>query len=156
MADDVRLEIDRLDSPVATQLVAEQQLELQERYGSPDPDPDQLDAAQLSASGGGFFVVAWRGDQAIACGGLRRYDGTTAEIKRMYTVPRERRAGVGRAVLAEIESVALDLGYARLVLETGIEQPDAINLYMSSGYEPIECYGVYKDFPQSRCFAKQL
>jgi GNAT superfamily N-acetyltransferase len=156
MAHDVRVVEDRFDSPVARRLVSEQQRELAGRYGFPDPDPDHLDAEQLSTTAGGYFMIAWRGEDAVACGGLRRFDETSGEIKRMYTVPNERRLGIGRAVLERIESVARDLGYLRLVLETGVEQPDAIGLYVAAGYDRIECYGVYAAFELSRCYAKDL
>ena len=35
-------------------------------------------------------------------------------------------------------------------------QPEAIRLYLSSGYEPVAGFGYYKDAPLSRCFAKRL
>jgi hypothetical protein len=54
----------------------------------------------------------------------------------------------------EIEAAAM--GYRRLVLETGTKQPEAIELYVSAGYELIESYGEYRDYPESRCFAKTL
>ena len=43
-----------------------------------------------------------------------------------------------------------------MVLETGIEQPEAIKLYQSSGYEPVEKFGTYADSPLQRCFGKRL
>lgn len=43
-----------------------------------------------------------------------------------------------------------------MVLETGIRQPEAISLYRSCGYEPISGFGLHKDAPGSRCFAKPL
>ena len=43
-----------------------------------------------------------------------------------------------------------------MVLETGTAQPEAIALYVSSGYEPAAKFGHYRFEPQSRCYAKGL
>lgn len=155
MGDDLRLVDDRLDSVVGARLVRAQWEELLERYGVPDADPDGLDAHHL-APPDGVFVVAWRGDVAVGCGGIRRYDETTGEVKRMYVAPEHRRRGISRAVLSSLEARAIGIGYRRLVLETGTRQPEAIALYVSAGYEQIENYGYYRDSPASRCFAKRL
>jgi hypothetical protein len=63
---------------------------------------------------------------------------------------------VGRAVLREVHRRAPSFGYARLVLETGVLQPEAIALYESAGYVPIARYGPYTDLDSSRCFAFDL
>jgi len=59
-------------------------------------------------------------------------------------------------VLAAVERRSLEMGYERLVLETGTKQPEAIELYRSVGYELTESYGQYRDHPDSRCFTKLL
>ena len=150
-----RVEDDRLDSPAAAPLVDALGAELLERYGEPDADPDHLTAADL-APPHGAFVVAWVGSTAAGCGGLRRYDDRVGELKRMYVTPDRRGEGVARAVLAALEDRARRLGYGRLVLETGVRQPEAIGLYESSGYVEIERYGFYRSAPLSRCFARTL
>lgn len=43
-----------------------------------------------------------------------------------------------------------------MVLETGTKQPEAIALYLSSGYEPCGKFGLYRHHDDSRCFAKPL
>jgi GNAT superfamily N-acetyltransferase len=103
-----------------------------------------------------LFLVAWVDDRAVGCGGVRAHDGDIGELKRMYVQPAYRRTGVGRAVLAALEARARALGYARLRLETGVRQPEAIALYRAAGYEPIEAYGLYRDEPMSRCFEKRI
>jgi GNAT superfamily N-acetyltransferase len=83
-------------------------------------------------------------------------DPSVGEIKRMYTRPRARRRGLSRLLLVELEARASALGYRRLQLETGTQQPEAMALYESHGWYRIEPYGHYKDSPQSVCFAKEL
>jgi len=92
----------------------------------------------------------------VGCGGLRLLEPGTAEIKRMYVEPAARGTGVAAALLRALESHARDLGITRMLLETGVGQPDAIRFYQREGYEPIEAYGPYRGEPLSRCFARDL
>lgn len=154
-SDDFRIEAADIDSPVGAPLVRAQWRELMARYGVPETTTDDLAADHL-APPDGVFVVAWDGTAAVGCGGVRRHDDTTGEIKRMYVTPDARRRGVSRAVLRALEVRARALGYTRLVLETGTKQPEAIALYESEGYVQIEGYGYYRDAPQSRCYGKAL
>src|SRR6186713_1294327 len=117
-----------MDSDVGAPLVRAQWRELLERYGVPDADPDDLQADHL-APPHGVFLVAWIDGDAVGCGGIRQYDEATGEIKRMYTKPEARRRGISRVVLEALEARARAVGYSRLVLETGIRQPEAIALY---------------------------
>jgi putative acetyltransferase len=151
----VRVTDDRLDSAAAAPLVRDLLAELEHRYGQPDPDPDHLQASHL-APPHGAFVVAWQAEQPVGCGGLRRADEGVGELKRMFVVPAARRRGVGWAVLVALEARAGVLGYRQLILETGVHQPEAMGLYASAGYAPIEPYGFYRGSPTSRCFAKEL
>ena len=54
-----------------------------------------------------------------------------------------------------LESWAKDLGFGSMILETGIRQIDAINLYQKT-YQPIENYGQYEGVATSVCFKKAL
>jgi hypothetical protein len=59
-------------------------------------------------------------------------------------------------MLVELESRAAHAGYRRAVLVTGLAQPEAIALYQSSGYTPIEPFGTYENSDLVRCFGKVL
>jgi GNAT superfamily N-acetyltransferase len=150
-----KVEDDRFDSNVAEPLVRALGLELVERYGFPDPDPDGLTSDDL-APPTGAFVIAWLGSRAVGCGGVRRYAARVGELKRMFVAPPFRGRGVSRLVLAALEERARALGYGRLILETGVRQPEALRLYETSGYTPIDAYGFYRTSPLSRCYAKAL
>jgi GNAT superfamily N-acetyltransferase len=148
-----------LTAPVARALEAEMSAEIVVRYGGEEFEPP-LDAG-LFEPPDGVFVVAYLevdgGDEVpVGCAGIRRHDATTAELKRMFVAEAARGRGVARALLARLEDEAVALGYDALWLETGTEQPEAIALYESAGYEPIANYGKYKDDPRSRCYAKPL
>ncbi len=153
---DLDLRDEAYDSPVAQQLIAAVQGEYVERYGGSDDTP--VDPAEFTPPGG-LFLVGYRDSEPVAMGGLRHHgdgDGLTVEIKRMYVVPEARGQGLSRVMLAALEDRARQLGAARIVLETGERQPEAISLYESSGYERIPGFGHYADAPLSVSFEKKL
>ena len=53
-------------------------------------------------------------------------------------------------------ATAAAAGHDLVVLETGLRQPEAIELYCSAGYQEIDGFGYYKDAPLSRCFGKRV
>ena len=145
----------RIGSDVGTALTGAQWRELMARYGVPETTTDDLAADHLEPPTG-VFLVAWDGDVPVGCGGVRRHDDTTGEIKRMYVAPDARRRGVSRIVLRALEDRARVIGYTRVVLETGTKQPEAIALYESEGYTRIAGYGYSRDAAGSRCYGKDL
>jgi GNAT superfamily N-acetyltransferase len=152
---DLDLRDERYDGRDAQTLIALVQEEYVERYGG--PDETVLDAAEFVAPRGAFFVGYLEGEPVV-CGGWRSLADQpgTAEIKRMYVAPTHRNRGLARVLLAHIEDSVRAAGYARLWLETGLNQPEAMALYGSSGYEPIDGYGHYKDAPLARPMGKTL
>jgi GNAT superfamily N-acetyltransferase len=141
-------------------LVEQVQAEYVVRYGGPDETP--LDPRMFDPPEGAFFVGYLEGKPVTMGGWRRRRDvaalgrDRAAEIKRMYVAPALRRGGLARVVLAHLESTARLAGADVMILETGLRQPEAIALYESSGYVPVEGFGYYKDFPNSRYFGKRL
>jgi len=103
-----------------------------------------------------LYLLAWRGDHAVGCGALRERDAFTAELRRIFVTRQARRDGVARAVLADLERRAKDLGYHRLVLETGARQQEALALYGSGGWRRIAAWGPYVSDPLSVCLGKSL
>ncbi len=101
-------------------------------------------------------VVAYDGDTPVACGALKPYEADTVEIKRMYTMESHRGQGLASMVLAELEQWASELGYKRCILETGLNQPEAIHLYHKNQYDRIPNYGQYANVDNSVCFEKKL
>ena len=141
------------DAPVSEALIEAVQQEYVERYGGPDESPVQ--PGEFSPPHGRFL----RGDVGttpVAMGGLRRVDPSTVEIKRMYVVPECRGAGHARTVLARLEAEARALGATRVVLETGLKQPEAMRLYETSGYERVEGFGHYCGQELSVSYGKRL
>jgi putative acetyltransferase len=83
---------------------------------------------------------------AIGMGALKRHAGRIGEVKRMFTRPEARGRGIGRAIVAEIESLAQREGCSRLVLETGAVPSftSAWRVYETSGF--TRC-GAVLDYP---------
>lgn len=92
----------------------------------------------------------------IGCGALKRWDGDTAEVKRMYVTPDARGSGAAQALLDALVVGGRALGYRRLVLETGDRQQAAIGLYMRAGFRRIPNFGVYAGAENSMCFELPL
>lgn len=142
-----------LDGDLARTLIGELQAEYVTRYGGQDATP--VAAEQFAPPSGGFWVLRHAG-RAIGCAGLRRHDAVTAELKRMYVRAAHRGQGRSRWLLARMEQRARDLGYRRIVLETGNRQPEALALYTSSGYAPTAAFGRYACSPDSTHLARDL
>jgi len=102
------------------------------------------------------FLVVRSAGRPVGCGAVRRLDAQTAEIKRMYVVTDFRGQGVARRLLAALESESAALGISRLVLETGVRQPEALALYERAGFSRIPAFGEYVGSPLSVCMAKRL
>ena len=74
----------------------------------------------------------------------------------MYVEPRARGRGIAQAVVQRLETIAWDRGYATVLLESGIFQPEACALYERVGYVRRGSYGEYVDNEYSVFFEKQL
>lgn len=148
--------------PDAIKLNDRVQLEYAERYGD-DGDVTPLDPTMFDAPRGLYLIAYDDGGTLLATGGWRTqeqndegYSDGDAELKRMYVTPEARGLGLARRILAALEDDARAAGRSRMVLETGLKQPEAIALYASSGYTPCNKFGHYRFEELSRCFAKAL
>ena len=143
------------DSKTAQALAGALEAELLDTYDGV-PGSGGLPEASVFEPPGGAFLIGRVDGEAVACGGIARYDGATAEIRRMFVIPGARGRGLSRQLLAALEDEARALGYSFIRLETGNLQAPAIGLYVSAGYEPIPRYGPFANDPKSVCFEKRL
>jgi GNAT superfamily N-acetyltransferase len=129
------------DAEAARLLMAGYMEEIERRLGAPfdharypDLAPAELEPPR------GLLLVAFDGDDPVACGAVRAIGPGVAEIKRMYVVPRARGRGLGRTLLAALERGAVELGCRTARLDTMGAMAEAGALYRSAGYEPIADY----------------
>ena len=129
--------------------------ELAERFDS-GYDPAQAAPAPEDqfAPPKGWFVVARLEGRPVACGALKRVDADTGEIKRLWTDPTSRGLGLGRKVLATLETLGREAGFQRVRLDSNGALTEAIGLYGKAGYAEVE---RFNDDPYAQMwFAKTL
>jgi hypothetical protein len=59
-------------------------------------------------------------------------------------------------MLVHLEQSAREAGAEVMIQETGTAQPEAMALYVASGYQPIAPFGLYRDGPHNRCYGRAL
>ncbi|MBL8519576.1 MAG: GNAT family N-acetyltransferase [Betaproteobacteria bacterium] len=97
----------------------EQELKtLPQMYGAPD----------------GCLLLAVDVGGAVGCIGVRRFDATRAEMKRLYVRPAARGHGAGRALARAALDAARSLGYRAMVLDTLPDMQAAQALYRDLGF----------------------
>ena len=102
----------------------------------PKAGPDEMSPPH------GAFVVGYEDAVAVCCGGIKRLPDGACEIKRMFVVESARGRGVARALLAELERRARELGYEVARLDTGPRQMRAQRMYERAGYVAIENFNA--------------
>ena len=133
-------------------MVASLDEELNSRYGAQmeffGPHNHSSDVQQA--------LVIYVDGQPVGCGCFKPFSADSVEMKRIFVLPAFRGRRLARALMAELEAWAHEVGYAFAVLETGILQPDAIRLYEAAGYVRIPNYPPYEGVKESICFRKRL
>lgn len=99
-------------------------------------------------------LVVYDEERAVGCGAFKKYEEDTAEIKRMFVLPEARGKGIANMILTEIESWAIEQGFANFILETSPKLHHAIALYTKMGYQFIPNYGQYIGVENSVCMKK--
>ncbi|GLZ29970.1 N-acetyltransferase [Lentzea sp. NBRC 105346] len=127
----------RTTDPEAAPLIEALTEDYAARYGEPGRSEMTAHPPEEFAPPHGAFLLLFDRTELIAGGAFRRFDATTAELKRIWTHAHHRRRGLARRVLTELEREAKELGYRRLYLTTGPRQPEARGLYLASGYTPL-------------------
>ncbi len=97
---------------------------LGEVYGPPD---------------GALFLAVLDG-VAVGCVGVRRFDATCCEMKRLYVRPQGRGHGVGRRLAERAMEAGRAAGYAAMRLDTLPSMRDAQALYERLGFRDVAAY----------------
>jgi ribosomal protein S18 acetylase RimI-like enzyme len=97
---------------------------LGEMYGPPD---------------GALFLATLDG-VAAGCVGMRRFDATCCEMKRVYVRPQGRGHGLGRDLAMRAMEAGRAAGYAAMRLDTLPSMTDAQALYERLGFRDVAAY----------------
>ncbi|CDO08257.1 acetyltransferase [Mycolicibacterium cosmeticum] len=145
--------------PLAAPLLDELSQEYTARYGDLSgteyADMRAYPAHEFAAPGG-VLIVGVSGGVPVAGGAFRRHDADTAELKRIWTSSAHRGRGYGKLVVAELERIARERGYRRVCLTTGPRQPEAVGLYLASGYRPLYDTSLRAEDIGAHAFEKTL
>ncbi|MEJ2291305.1 MAG: GNAT family N-acetyltransferase [Deinococcales bacterium] len=88
----------------------------------------------------GRLLLASVDGASAGCVCLQQLGVDTGEVKRLYVRPSYRGHGVGRELLQHLIQDARDIGYQRLVLDSGGFQQAAHALYRQAGFVDIAPY----------------
>ncbi|MFL5843112.1 MAG: GNAT family N-acetyltransferase [Solirubrobacteraceae bacterium] len=137
----VRVEVTDPETPAARHCLARYAAELDARFdGGFDPAVSTLPDPAVLRPPAGLLLVATLHGEPVGCGALRFHDAAAPDIKRMWVAASARGLGLGRRLLAELESHAAARGAERVRLETNRALTEAIAMYRSAGYEEIPAY----------------
>ncbi|MDY7028822.1 MAG: GNAT family N-acetyltransferase [Spirochaetota bacterium] len=94
----------------------------------------------------GSLFLAWVEEVPAGCVALRRIDGSTCEMKRLFVRPEYRSMKVGRALVETIIADARSRGYRTMKLDTLEKLQAAYRLYRSFGFRETDPY-TYNPLP---------
>ena len=118
----------------------------------------QLSVEEMAAPSVTTFVARDGTGRAVGMASLKDHGDGLGEVKRMFTLPEMRGAGVGSQLLRRVEALGAEKGLSRLVLETG-EAPGfeaAWRVYERNGFAPCGAVLDYPDSGWSRFYEKTL
>jgi GNAT superfamily N-acetyltransferase len=120
------------DCADAVTLLHDYFVELTERYFRRPTTEEEIDEtlAEFPSTGLAAFFILRAGGEPAGCLGLH----PTGEITRVYVVPRFRRRGGARALLAGAEDYARRHGLTRLFLDTRTDLIEARAFYAGCGF----------------------
>lgn len=86
----------------------------------------------------------------------KHHDCRYGEMKRLFVRSEYRGHGIGKQLIHALEEHMLSKGITIARLETGIYQPEAIDLYSKLGFQTRSIFGDYQSNPYSVYMEKQL
>ncbi len=108
-----------------------------------DPQGSDRDALEVEThywqTGGEFWVIE-DGDTLVGTAGYHpiQRGNRSVEIRKMYLQPSARGQGLGRYLLSQLEKAIQRRGFEQIWVETASVLKEAVQLYETSGYLPVE------------------
>lgn len=88
----------------------------------------------------GRILLARKDGESLGCVALRDLGDGIGEMKRYYVIPEARGQKVGSLLLNTLFSVAKDLGYQKIRLDTFSAMEGALGVYEAYGFKEIHAY----------------
>lgn len=95
---------------------------------------------QYAKPHGGIYIAFDKERQPIGCFGIRAFEASICELKRMYLKKEYRGLGIGKKLLIQSIQVARAMDYQSMRLDTLPSMQSAINLYKKMGFYEIDPY----------------
>lgn len=105
-------------------------------------------------------IVVYVDGKVAGAGAIREYQyadiNDATELKRVFVRAEFQGKGIGTKLVLELIEWAKELGYKKLILETGELLQESCHLYQKVGFEKTDNYGPYISMPESLCMMKEL
>ena len=99
---------------------------------------DMNDIQKNYFDSGGTFLVTTLNGEIIGTGAIRKLDGDTCELKRLWLLTEYHGQGLGYGIMNELLTFARERGYKRMQLETdAVVQGRAVEFYKRIGFHEI-------------------
>lgn len=129
----------RLAGPADIPLVARWLVSFAHETGLGDPGDPLARARRLcGGEGGNRLLVLWVDGEPVSMAGFPARTRHGVRIGYVYTPGGHRRKGYATALVAELSSHALELGFSHCVLYTDLANPTSNKIYRSVGYRPLQ------------------
>jgi GNAT superfamily N-acetyltransferase len=103
----------------------------------------------------GGLCIVFRNDRPVGVAGIKRFNETECEVKRMYVQPESRGLGIGKLMITRCIEIAKRLKYETIKLDTADFMKSAIKLYTDSGFIEIPAYR-HNPYEEARFFELHL
>lgn len=105
-------------------------------------------------------IVIYVDGKAAGAGGIREYQygdiENATELKRVFVREEFQGKGLGTRLVHELLDWAQELGYKKVILETGELLEESCHVYRKVGFTKIDNYGPYSAMQESLCMMKEL
>ena len=88
----------------------------------------------------GRLYIAYVDGEVAGCIGLRRFDDTRCELKRLFIREAYRKHGLGLRLSQQVIDDARQIGYQQILLDTLASMTPAMNLYQKLGFRQVSAY----------------
>jgi len=105
-------------------------------------------------------IVVYVDGEVAGAGAIREYQygdiENATELKRVFIREYFQGKGIGTRLVNELLDWAKELGYRKVILETGELLAESCHVYKKVGFIKMDNYGPYAAMPESLCMEKEL